>query len=111
MISFVPEFTIFVGSFNAFPVLAVVAIAGIVITALYVLRILADVLFGPRRTEWDKAGDLHGVDFVPLVVLVVFLVGFGILPALLMDVVNSGIAPLAPLLGKLKAAPVLWGGL
>ena len=111
LISFVPEFTIFVGSFTAFPLFAVLAIAGIIVTALYVLRVLADVLFGPRRPEWDGVHDLKGPDWVPLVVLGVFLVGFGIMPAFLMDVVNSGIAPLAPLLVKIKAAATLWGGL
>ena len=111
LISFVPEFTIFVGSFMAYPVFAVLAIAGIILTALYVLRVLADVLFGPRRPEWDGVHDLHGPDWVPLVVLGAFLVGFGFLPSLLMDVVNSGIAPLAPLLAKLKVAATLWGGL
>ena len=111
LISFVPEFTIFVGSFMAYPLFAVLAIAGIILTALYVLRVLADVLFGPRRPEWDGVHDLQGPDWVPLVVLGAFLVGFGFLPSLLMDVVNSGIAPLEPLLVKLKTAATLWGGL
>ena len=111
LISFVPEFTIFVGSFKAFPLFAVLAIAGIILTALYVLRVLADVLFGPRRTEWDGVHDLHGADWVPLVVLGAFLVGFGFFPSLLMDVVNSGIEPLTPLLVKIKTAATLWGGL
>ena len=87
------------------------AIAGIILTALYVLRVLADVLFGPRRTEWDGVHDLHGADWVPLVVLGAFLVGFGFFPSLLMDVVNSGIEPLTPLLVKIKTAATLWGGL
>ena len=111
LISFVPEFTIFVGSFMAYPVFAVLAIAGIILTALYVLRVLADVLFGPRKAEWDGVHDLHGPDWVPLIVLGCFLVGFGIMPSLLMDVVNSGIAPLGPLLVKIKVAATLWGGL
>lgn len=111
LISFVPEFTIFVGSFKAFPLFAVLAIAGIILTALYVLRVLADVLFGPRRSEWDGVHDLHGADWVPLVVLGAFLIGFGFFPSLLMDVVNSGIEPLTPLLVKIKTAATLWGGL
>lgn len=111
LISFVPEFTIFVGSFTKYPVFAVLAIAGIILTALYVLRVLADVLFGPRRKEWDGVHDIAGPDWVPLVLLGVFLVGFGVFPALLMDVVNSGVSPLAPLLAKLKTAATLWGGL
>ncbi len=111
LISFVPEFSIFVGSFITYPLFAVLAIAGIILTALYVLRVLADVLFGPRLPQWDGVHDLQGPDWVPLIVLGVFLIGFGIMPSLLMDVVNSGIAPLGPLLVKLKAAATLWGGL
>ena len=55
--------------------------------------------------------DLHGADWVPLVVLGSFLIGFGFFPSLLMNVVNSGIEPLMPLLAKLKLAATLWGGL
>lgn len=111
LISFVPEFTIFVGAFKAYPMFAVLAIAGIILTALYVLRVLADVLFGPRRSEWDGVGDLRGSDWVTLTVLGVFLIGFGFFPSLLMNVVNSGIEPLTPLLVKIKTAATLWGGL
>ena len=51
------------------------------------------------------------VRWVPLVVLGSFLIGFGFFPSLLMNVVNSGIEPLMPLLAKLKLAATLWGGL
>ncbi|RYD02727.1 hypothetical protein N752_23390 [Desulforamulus aquiferis] len=40
LISFVPEFTIFLDSFRVFGWLAVIAIAGIIVTALYVLRLV-----------------------------------------------------------------------
>ena len=47
---------------------------------------------------------------MPLVVLGVFLIGFGIFPHLLMDVVDSGVAPLAPLFDLVQGAPTIWGG-
>lgn len=111
LIGFVPEFTIFVGAFAAFPVLTVVAIGGIVLTALYVLRVLANVLFGPRLAKFDGLADTGGPALVPLVVLGAVLVLFGIFPSLLMKMVGSGVAPLGALLQGLTTAMGKGGGL
>lgn len=110
LIEFVPEFTIFVGTLPVYPVCAVLAIVGIVFTALYILRMLAKVLFGPRTERFAKVPDERGIDLLPLLILGVFLVGWGIFPELLMGVIRSGVAPLAPLLDELVLVPTLWGG-
>lgn len=107
LISFVPEFTIFLGSFSVYPVLALLAIAGIILTALYVLRALANVLFGPRKAEFDHYPDAGGVALMPLVVLGTALIVFGIFPNLLMRMISSGMDPILPLLAKLSAGPGL----
>lgn len=118
LIGFIPEFTIFVGSFTAFPVLTVIAVFGIIFTAFYVLRMLAKVLFGRRTAAFEGLPDESHTDVVPLAVLGVFLVGFGIFPSLLTDMVGSGVAPLGPLFDLVRDAPMLtllqgatiWGG-
>lgn len=110
LIGFIPEFTIFVGAFSVYPVYTLMAIAGIVFTALYILRVLANVLFGPRRGQFDSCRDASGVELVPLVVLGAVLVSFGIFPQLLMGMVNSGVEPAMALLDQLQAAPALLGG-
>lgn len=94
LISFIPEFTIFVGSFERFGLLAVVAIAGIIITALYVLRAGANTLFGPPKEKYNHLQDLKGAEMVPLVLLGGILVIGGVLPSLLFDMVNSGVEPI-----------------
>ncbi|WP_066639435.1 complex I subunit 4 family protein [Desulfolucanica intricata] len=99
LVSFIPEFTIFVGSFKAFGGLAVIAIAGIIITALYVLRAGANTLFGPPRPEYNHIKDIKGVELVPLVVLGFVLVLGGVLPSLLFDMINSGVVPLMTEIG------------
>jgi NADH-quinone oxidoreductase subunit M len=91
--------------------LAVLAIAGIIFTALYVLRLLANVLFGPRDEKFDKYTDMHGVEWMPLLLLGTVLVGFGLFPQVLMGVITSGVDPLLPLLQQLAAAPALLGGI
>ena len=111
LIGFIPEFTIFVGSFSVYPVFAVIAISGIIFTALYTLRMLAKVLFGPRDFYFDKYTDARGVEMMPLVILGIALVGFGVFPQLLMGVVGTGVEPLLPLLDSIKDAPTVLGGI
>lgn len=94
LISFIPEFTIFLAAFPVYGGLAVVGIAGIIITALYVLRAGANTLFGPPRPEYSHLRDIRGPEMVPLVVLGTVLVVGGILPSLLFDMINSGVVPL-----------------
>ncbi|MBM7854357.1 NADH-quinone oxidoreductase subunit M [Desulfohalotomaculum tongense] len=110
LVSFIPEFTIFVGSFERFGLLAVVAIAGIIITALYVLRAGANTLFGPPREEYNHLKDIQGPEMVPLVVLGTVLVVGGLLPALLFDVINSGVEPIMAHIADYLPAAVQIGG-
>lgn len=107
LIGFIPEYTIFIGLFEKFPLLAVIAVSGIVFTAIYILRMLQKVLFGPRMEEFDKIPDAKGPELVPLFLLGTVLVLFGIFPQLLMGMINSGIAPMQPLLDSLNNAPSL----
>ncbi|CAA7602695.1 NADH:ubiquinone reductase (H+-translocating) [Acididesulfobacillus acetoxydans] len=90
-INFISEFTIFMGTIKVFPVLAVLGIAGIIFTAVYTLRVIANVLFGPRRPEWDHLKDLHGPELVPLVVFVLVIFAAGVIPNLVFGLVNSGV--------------------
>lgn len=97
LVSFVPEFTTFVGAFKA-PMLqlpALIALSGVVLGAVYVLRMVANVLFGPRKEEWNKVQDMKGTYMIPVIVLVSFIVLFGLFPSLLTNMVNSGIKPIA----------------
>jgi NADH-quinone oxidoreductase subunit M len=108
LVSFVPEFTTFVGAFGTkdyfIQVLAVIALTGVVLGAVYVLRMVANVLFGPRKEEWDHVEDLKGSYMIPLVVLIIFIVGFGLFPSLLMDMVNSGMEPIAAKFSQVTSA-------
>lgn len=98
-VNFIGEFTIFVGAFSHYRVLTILAISGIVITAVYILRTLGGVLFGPRRPQWDHLQDLKGVDMVPLLVLGGAILAGGILPFTVMDPINSGVGHLLVQIG------------
>lgn len=96
LVSFIPEFTIFVGAWEvvAYRPVVIFAIASIIVTALYSLRLIANSMFGPRRAEYDILPDIKGAEMVPLVVLGAAIILGGIFPSLIIDMVNSGVEPL-----------------
>jgi len=89
-VNFIGEFTIFVGAFGVYRVISIIAITGIILTAVYILRTLGDILFGPRLEKWDHLQDLKGPEMVPLIVLGSAILIDGILPFTVMDFINSG---------------------
>lgn len=95
MFNFVAEFSVFVGAIQVFPVFAVISIFAVVITAIYVLRVVQQVFFGPRNSKWDHVKDAKGIEMIPIVLLGAFLLVFGFYPKLIMDMFNSEIVPLA----------------
>lgn len=90
-VNFISEFTIFMGTIRVLPVQAILGIAGIIFTAVYTLRVIANVLFGPRRPEWDHLKDIRGPELVPLVVFVAVIFVTGIFPNLVFGLINSGV--------------------
>lgn len=100
--NFVAEFAIFMGSIQVYPVRAIISIFAIVITAIYVLRVMMRVFFGPRNSRWDHMEDAKGIEIVPFVILCGTLILFGVFPDLLMGMINNGVVPLAEKLAAFK---------
>jgi len=90
-VNFIAEFTIFIGALKVLPVHTILGIAGIIFTAVYILRIIANVMFGPRRPEWDHLTDISGPELVPLVLLASVIFLGGIFPNILMGLIDSGV--------------------
>lgn len=93
--NFIAEFSVFVGAIQVYPVLAVISIFAIVITAIYVLRVIQQVFFGPRNAKWDHLEDAKGVELIPIFLLGSILIILGCFPSIIMDMFNSGIVPIA----------------
>jgi len=108
LVNFIGEFTIFVGSFGVYRVFTVLAVSGIILTALYVLRALGDMLFGPRNEKWAHLQDLQGPEMVPLVVLGTAIIVGGLLPFSLMDVITSGTREMMAHIGSLQLGGIRW---
>jgi len=108
LVNFIGEFTIFVGAFRTYPALTVIAISGIVLTAVYVLRTLGNILFGPRKPEWDHLTDLRGLELVPVIVLGLAIIIPGFFPSTIMDLINNGVGNLV---GTLGMSGMIGGGM
>jgi len=107
MVNFIGEFTIFVGAFGSYKVLTIIAVSGIIFTALYILRTLGNVLFGPRKEKWDHLQDLKGPEMVPLLVLGAAIIIGGIMPFTLMDLISNGVGSLISQIGLLQIGGIL----
>lgn len=96
MSGFVAEITTFLGAFNAHPAATIAAIFGVVLAAGYILWTVQRILHGPPAEEWSHLKDAsHWTEYVAMGALVVTIIGVGIYPAVVTDVIETGIAPIA----------------
>ena len=100
MSGFVAEAMVFLGSVKAFAPATIFAVVGIVLTAGYILWMVERVFFGPKTEEWAELGDASSWwEHVPMAALVAVIIGVGVYPAAIVDVLNRGIEPIIARLG------------
>jgi NADH-quinone oxidoreductase subunit M len=88
---FISEYLVFTGSFAVRPVVTAVAVTGIVITAVYVLRLLQRVFLGPMNERWSDLTDAHSTEWVALGSLATLLVLVGTFPYPLISLIDEGL--------------------
>jgi NADH-quinone oxidoreductase subunit M len=96
---FVAEMTIFVGAFQHpdlfHRIVTIVAVTSIVITAVYILRVIAILLLGPSTNEhYSHFADAKWYEKVSTVTLITFVAVIGIAPYLLTSLIKTGIQPI-----------------
>jgi NADH-quinone oxidoreductase subunit M len=91
---FIAEVLVFMGTFQDYPIFGVLGIIGAAITAVYMLRLLGKVFFGPISENWKALPDAKPVEKFSMGILVVFLLLVGLYPKPWMDLINSGVTPL-----------------
>jgi NADH-quinone oxidoreductase subunit M len=101
---FAAEFLVFVGSFTSTAVAGIklwtiLGVLGIVITAGYILWMLQRVFYGPPQDKFNKVRDADILERVYMFVFVAVIMGVGIYPAILTDVIKAGVMPILGLLG------------
>ncbi|KPU46094.1 NAD(P)H-quinone oxidoreductase chain 4 1 [Oxobacter pfennigii] len=94
MFNFIAEFSVFVGAIQVYPLLSVISIFAVVVTASYVLRIIQQVFFGPKNTRWNHLEDAKAMEMIPVVLLCGVMIVLGIFPGLMMNMLKASIVPI-----------------
>jgi NADH-quinone oxidoreductase subunit M len=83
---FVGEFLVLFGSFPNHPAATALASLGVVLGAVYMLKMYRDVFFGPvTRPEREKIGDVEKADLGYLLPIIALIILLGILPNLVLS--------------------------
>ena len=97
---FISEFMSIMGVYATFPVQGVLAALGIILSAMYLLYMLARVIFGPiEGPAYEEIGDAGPLEMASVVPLAVLLVVLGVFPALLMSIQRPAVDAVIIVLG------------
>ena len=93
---FVAEMTIFVGAFEVndmfHRVVTIIACTSIVITAVYILRVVGRILYGePENEEHKKLSDATWDERFTVICLVICVIAIGVAPMWISNLVGSGV--------------------
>jgi NADH-quinone oxidoreductase subunit M len=98
--NFWAELTVFVSSLQVYPVAGVAAVSALVISALFMLRVIQKSFYGPKNERFAHLADVSLGLGLPRLILVAVLVLFGFLPFLMLDLIQSSVSPFMESLQK-----------
>ncbi len=88
---FIAEFMVFTGAFRTYLPLAVLAVIGAALTAVYILRLLARTFLGESDPQWEHLTDASPIEKVVGGAFVVILIFVGVWPEPLMRLINVSV--------------------
>jgi NADH-quinone oxidoreductase subunit M len=91
--SFWGELVVFISAFKVYPVRGVMAIVALVLSALFMLRVVQKTFYGPKNAQYEQLPDVSFGLGLPRMILVVVLVLFGLYPALMFDMIATASIP------------------
>jgi NADH-quinone oxidoreductase subunit M len=87
--SFWGELMVFIAAFRVYPVGGVFAVGGLVLSALFMLRVVQRTFYGPTNEKFAHLSDVSFGLGIPRMILAAVIVLFGFLPSILFDVIDS----------------------
>jgi len=95
MAGFVSEMMVFLGTFEKHGALTILGVIGILLTAGYILWMIQRVFLGERLPRWEGLGDATAWwERTALVAMVAVIFLIGIYPAVVADVIETGVEPI-----------------
>jgi len=93
---FVSEVTVFLGTFRHHEFLTILAVIGIVLTAGYILWMIQRVFWGELSERWKEIGDATAWwERGPLLAMAAVILLVGVYPAVMLDLLETGVVPIA----------------
>lgn len=92
--NFWAEFTVFVASFKTYPIRCGLAVCSLVVSALFMLRVVQKAFYGPPNPRWAPLPDVSFSQGLPRIILIAVLLFFGLFPAMMLDLIQTAAMPL-----------------
>jgi NADH-quinone oxidoreductase subunit M len=87
------ELMVFIAAIRVYPVRGIVAVLALVVTALFMLRVVQKTFYGPGNERYAQLPDVSFCESIPRMLLVLVLVLFGLYPSLLVDLIQTASIP------------------
>ena len=91
--SFWGELVVFISAFKTYPVAGGLAVCALVVSALFMLRVVQKTFYGPKNEQYTHLADVSLRLGLPRMILVFVLVLFGLYPALMFDMIETASIP------------------
>jgi NADH-quinone oxidoreductase subunit M len=91
--SFWAEVTVFISAVQVYPFLGVLAVCAVVLSALYMLRVVQKTFYGQPNECYAHLPDVSFSLGLPRMILVAVMVLFGLFPRLMLDLIQSAVIP------------------
>ena len=89
--TFVSEFLVLLGTFSRYKLPAIIATAGIILAAIYILWMYQRTMNGPVREEVAGMKDLRPRELLAVIPLVGLLIFAGVYPKPVLDIINPAV--------------------
>ena len=97
---FISEALIFLGIYQKFTTITVIAVVGLLIGAAYLLWMFKRMFFGEVNPETEEYDDMNAREVFYMLPLCVCVVVFGIFPSPLLNVMKASVGQLVDLMAK-----------
>jgi NADH-quinone oxidoreductase subunit M len=87
---FVGEFLSFLGLFGSMKTLTVIGALGILFAAVYVLRSILNITYGPIPEPLSGLKDARFIEALPMITLSALIILLGVYPSILTDLMQNG---------------------
>ena len=87
------ELLVFIAAFKVYPVRAVIAVSALVVSALFMLRVIQKTCYGPEKPKYEGLRDVSLKLGLPRIILAAVLLLMGLFPSLLLNVIQTASIP------------------